>query len=234
MSTAPVVAIDGPVGVGKSSVARTVADHLGFRHLDTGAMYRCVALARMRLVEAEGADVAPERVARMARDLDIDLREDGSVYLGGEDVGEAIRAEEVSREVARVADNRAVREALVEQQRRIGLQRPSVLEGRDIGTVVFPDAHWKYYLDASPQVRADRRASQLEEMGLSRPSEEILHNLLERDRRDRARPWGALRVAEDATLVDTTGLSFDRVVDLICCLVREDPCPALASHAAVS
>lgn len=213
-----VVAIDGPVGVGKSSVARQVAERLGFRHLDTGAMYRCVALKTHRL--AEGDEPGPELLTRVAREIRIDMPDDGRILMDGEDVTAEIRTEEVSRMVAVVADHRAVREALVREQQRIGLERPTVLEGRDIGTVVFPDAACRIYLDASPRVRADRRVAQLLRRGEEVDPEEVFRDLLARDERDRAREWGALRVAPGARIVDSTEFSEEFVVELICSLVR--------------
>lgn len=219
-SKVALVAIDGPVGVGKSTVARRVAERLRFRHLDTGAMYRSVAWKVLQLPES---DRTPDRVAHIAATLAIDIREDGSIWVEGQDVSLAIREEEVGRNVHLAADNPRVREALVAQQQRIGRQCPSVLEGRDITTVVFPDAQWKFYLDASPEIRVQRRAQQLKQMGKSVTHAEIYRNLSERDTRDRAREWGALRIASDATVVDTTDLSEDGVVTLICALVLENP-----------
>lgn len=212
-----VVAIDGPVGVGKSTVARRVAIELGFRHLDTGAMYRAVA---WRALQLSPLDRSADAIERIARGVPIDLADDGRVLSDGRDITADIRTEEVSRNVHLAADNHAVREALVDQQRRLGRERPSVLEGRDITTIVFPDARWKFYLDASPEVRVQRRAAQLRAMGTPVAHDEIFRNLLDRDSRDRGREWGALTIASDATLVDTTGLDEDTVVRLICALVR--------------
>lgn len=208
------------MGVGKSTVARRVAEQLHYRHLDTGAMYRAVAWKFLQLAEPART---PDCLATIARSLDIDLRDDGSVFLDGGDVTLALRDEEVGRNVHRAADQREVREALVAQQRRIGALRPSVLEGRDIGTVVFPDAQWKFYLDAAPEERVRRRAEQLLAMGKAAAHEEIYRNLLDRDERDRNRPWGALRIADDATLIDSTDMGEDEVVALICSWVRESP-----------
>ncbi|MBI1292194.1 (d)CMP kinase [bacterium] len=216
-----VVAIDGPVGVGKSTVAAQVAAELGFRHLDTGAMYRVVAWKLMQLpVEQQDNH---NIMADLAYRLRISLGASGEVTVDGHDVTDAIRDEAVSRFVSRVADVRTVREALVAQQRRIGSERPAVLEGRDIGTVVFPDAACKIYLDASPEVRVERRVAQLRASGRNADRAEVRANLMERDARDRVRPWGALRVAEDATIVDSTCFDEARVVEIICALVRENP-----------
>jgi len=221
-----VIAIDGPVAVGKSTVARRVASSLGVRHLDTGAMYRALALQAMRL--RSSLDFSPDELGDLATAMQLDLTTDGRVLLGGEDVSLAVRDESVSRAVARVADCLPVRRALVEQQRRLGSAEPSVLEGRDIGTVVFPDACLKIYLDASPVVRVRRRVEQLERLGLPVDAERVFADLAERDARDRGREWGALRVAPDAVIVDTSDYEERRVVEMICALARNE-----ASFAAV-
>jgi len=212
-----VVAIDGPVGVGKSTVARRVAGELGFRHLDTGAMYRAVA---WRALQLSPLDRNTDTIAGIARSMRLDLADDGRVLADGVDITADIRSEEVSRNVHLAADNRAVRAAMVDEQRRLGGERPSVLEGRDITTIVFPNARWKFYLDAAPEVRVQRRAVQLRAMGTPVAHDEIFRNLVDRDTRDRNREGGALTIAGDATLVDTTGLDEDTVVRLICALVR--------------
>jgi CMP/dCMP kinase len=221
VSLLPVVAIDGPVGVGKSSVAKQVAKIMSLRHIDTGAMYRAVALTAMKNDSPDIVNL--EDLGQIAREIQIDLPPDGRVLADGQDISREIRDEKVSQYVAIVADCHAVREALVDQQRRLGQEMPSVLEGRDIGTVVFPDAALKIYLDASPQVRAQRRLDQLEAMGMPADMDEILARLIERDQRDRNRPWGALSLAKDARLVDTTAMSEKLVVDLLCSLVHESP-----------
>lgn len=216
-----VIAIDGPVGVGKTSVARRVSELLEFRHIDTGAMYRAVAWHAMNLPTHQSGD--PAVIGQLARDLVIDLRRDGSVIVDGQDLTSAIRDEAVSRAVALVADLRPVREALVDQQRRLGREQPSVLEGRDIGTVVFPTSACKIYLDASPKIRVERRVAQLTAMGKPADREAIHQALIERDERDRSRAWGSLKLADDARLIDTTYLDEDNVVELICSLASSIP-----------
>ena len=199
------VAIDGPVGAGKSTVARAVALHLGFTYLDTGAMYRCVALAR---VQDEAADHA-----RPVEDLAIDF-EGERVFLDDMDATEAIRTPAVSQRASEVATDAAVRENLVERQRALTRRGDWVAEGRDIGTVVRPDAELKVFLTASDEERAGRRAAQT-----GRSLQEELADLRERDERDSTRETSPLRQADDAVLVDTTGLSFDDVVERIAELV---------------
>lgn len=215
------IAIDGPVGVGKSSVAHALAGRFGWQHLDTGAMYRAVALAALEAKRGlEDADACGE----VAREMDLEFQpaaEGQRVMLNGRDVSEAIRSAEVTEAVSTVADHVSVREELGRRQQELGHRKPSVAEGRDMGTIVFPLARWKFFLDADPLERARRRGRQLDEQGNPADEAELLASVAERDRRDRERPVGALRISEDAIVVDTTGLGFDRVVDLIESIVRD-------------
>jgi cytidylate kinase len=192
------IAIDGPAGAGKSTVAKAVATALGWTYLDSGAMYRTVALARL------SDRPFPEH---------IDLGE--RVLSDGEDVTEAIRSPEVTAKASEVAADPAVRERLVAMQRKLIAGGNWVAEGRDIGTVVAPDAEVKVFLTASPEERARRRAEQE-----GRPVEEVLAEQRERDERDETREASPLRAADDAVEVDTTGLSIDEVVARIVGLVR--------------
>jgi cytidylate kinase len=196
------VAIDGPAGAGKSTVARAVAAALGFTYLDTGAMYRAVALAALR---GHGLPHLAE----------VGFADDGHVLLEGEDVESLIRTPEVSEQASKVAADPQVRRALVEQQRRLIGESDWVAEGRDIGTVVAPDAEVKVFLTASAEERAERRAAQL---GLD-PAQ-VLKEQLIRDQRDATREDSPLRAAEDAVEVDTTGLSIDEVVARIVALAE--------------
>ena len=188
------VAIDGPAGAGKSTVARAVAQALGFTYLDTGAMYRAVALARLR---GHGLPHLAE----------IGFTEEGHVTLEGEDVEALIRTPEVSEEASKVAADPEVRRALVEQQRRLIAQADWVAEGRDIGTVVAPHAEVKVFLTASPEERARRRAAEL-----GADVETVLREQTVRDQRDMQRADSPLRPAEDAVELDTTGLPIEEVV----------------------
>ena len=190
------IAIDGPAGAGKSTVARAVADALGFTYLDSGAMYRCVALAQLR--------GAPDPL-RCAIDLT-----DGHATLDGEDVTAAIRTPEVSELASQIAARPEVRDHLVTLQRAMIRDGDYVAEGRDIGTVVAPDAELKVFLTASPQERARRRAAQI-----GADAEQVLREQEERDARDSTRAHSPLEAADDALRVDTTGLSVDEVADEI-------------------
>jgi cytidylate kinase len=193
-------------------VAREVAANLGFTYLDSGAMYRSVALAALR----SGADLDdPVASGALAREVEIELGS-GRVMLDGEDVGEAIRSPEVSAAASRVAVHPQVREAMVERQRALIEAGSYVAEGRDIGTVVSPDAPLKVFLTASDAERARRRAEQTGES-----AEQVLESQRERDNADRGRAHGALREAEDAVAVDTTAMSFDEVVSRVVALARE-------------
>jgi cytidylate kinase len=207
-----VIAIDGPAAAGKSTVARALADRLGLTYLDSGAMYRCVALAALRAGVGPGDGAA---LGRVARGLEIDLA-GGRVWLDGEDVTEEIRAPEVSSAASRVAVHPEVRAAMVERQRALIADGDYVAEGRDIGTVVSPGARLKVFLTASDDERARRRAAETGD-----PLRDVLSAQSRRDARDREREHGALRPADDAVEVDTTGLSVGEVVDRVVALVRE-------------
>jgi CMP/dCMP kinase len=207
-----IIAIDGPGGSGKSTVARSVARRLGFTYIDSGAMYRAVALWALRL----GMDLDDlHRLEQLAKEARIELPGD-RVLLNGEDVTAEIRDPKVSDAASRVAAQPGVRRAMREEQRRIGSAGPSVMEGRDIGTVVFPDAKVKIFLDAQPDARAQRRAS---ELGAS--VEDVARDLDARDRRDRSRAEAPLTQAPDAEYLDTTRLSPIQVEEAVLKLVRD-------------
>jgi cytidylate kinase len=214
-----VVAIDGPAGAGKSTLARNLAARLGFLYIDSGAMYRAVGLWALR-AGIELADV--QRLEQLARQSRIELEPAGSrVLLNGEDITEAIRTPEVSQAASRVSTIGAVRRAMVEEQRRMAARASVVMEGRDIGTVVFPDADIKIFLDAAPAVRAVRRQRESAEKGESIDPEETARQMRERDRRDRTRSEAPLVQAPDAVYVDSTGLTIEQVVEAVLKLVRE-------------
>jgi cytidylate kinase len=202
-----VIAIDGPAGSGKSTVARRLADALELGYLDTGAMYRAVTFAALR----RGVDPGEEAsVADIARALRLDLSDDGTVVVDGVDATTEIRGPEVTRAVSTVAANQAVRAELVSRQREWARRRGGgVLEGRDIGTVVFPDAQLKVYLTASPEVRASRRAQEVTDLDYGTVSADLAR----RDAMDSGRRHDPLRQADDAITVDTSGMTIDEVVE---------------------
>lgn len=218
-----IIAIDGPSGAGKGTVARAVARELRCRHVDTGAMYRAVALAALR--RGVGPDDA-ERLATLAREVRVTIGpptvRDGRAYtvlLDGGDVTWEIRSADVDRIVSQVARVAAVREAMVEQQRALASRGRVVMVGRDIGTVVLPKADRKIFLTASAAERAKRREEELRSRGEVRARQELLQEILRRDRLDSERPVAPLRAAEDAVVVHTDGLSvgqaLERVLDIL-------------------
>ncbi len=207
-----IIAIDGPAGAGKSTIARSLAEKLGFVYIDTGAMYRAVALWALRT----GVDLTnPLTLETLADESEIDF-ENGRVLLNGEDVTEAIREPQVSAAASKVAAMPGVRRAMRDEQRRIGFDNSVVMEGRDIGTVVFPEAQIKIYLDADPEVRAGRRAK---ETGVA--VGEVAREMAERDQRDRSRAEAPLTQAPDAEYLDSTGMTPEQVEEAILKIVRQ-------------
>jgi CMP/dCMP kinase len=208
-----IIAIDGPSGAGKSTVARTLAKRLHYIYIDTGAMYRAVAL---RAKEKGISPAEEEALAQLAASLRITFVADPKetrVLCDGEDVTEPIRSPEISLLTSDISQKGGVRKALVDLQREMGRQGGVVLEGRDIGTVVFPRAEVKFYLDANPEERARRRFKELSSKGLPVRFEETLEESLQRDRNDMSRAISPLKRAEDAILIDSTDLSVEQVVE---------------------
>lgn len=208
MTSIPVIAIDGPSASGKGTVAERVARALGFHYLDSGALYRVVALA------AERAEVPPQdeaRLAKLARGLAVRF-DNGEIYLAGEPVTDAIRAEAVSAAASHVAALPAVRDALLARQRDLRTAPGLVADGRDMGSVVFPDAVLKVFLTASVETRAARRHKQLMDKGITASIHTLSQDLRARDARDADRPVAPLRQMPDAYLLDTTDLNIDQAV----------------------
>ena len=220
-----IIAIDGPSGAGKSTVAKAVAKSLGFSCLDTGAMYRAVAWQALQLGVALDDE---EGLGRVARDYEISFRhEQGDpvprrVFMGDTEVTEAVRTAEIDRAVSPVSAVPAVRAALLDQQRRIGNAGDYVVEGRDIGTVVFPQAEVKVFLTASDEERAHRRVRQNVDRGIgSIDYDKVLADLRRRDERDSTRKTAPLRAAEDAVHIDSTDHYIEEVIDQICALAAQ-------------
>lgn len=212
----PVIAIDGPTASGKGTVAAAVAARLGFHYLDSGALYRIVALAALQTIDSSGTTLDPSTLARLASAIDPAFVE-GKILESGEDITLAIRTEVVSQTASRCAVFPVVRQALLERQRAFRRVPGLVADGRDMGTVVFPDAPLKVYLTASAEERAQRRYKQLIAKGIPATLEDLLRDLRERDARDSGRADAPLVVASDALVIDTTGLSIvaatDRIVE---------------------
>jgi CMP/dCMP kinase len=214
-----VVAIDGPAGAGKSTIARRIAERLGFLYIDSGAMYRAVGLWALRA--GVGLSDA-HRLEQLALESRIELLPEGKrVLLNGEDVTELIRTPEVSQAASMVSTVPAVRRAMVAEQRRMSTEASVVMEGRDIGTVVFPDAGIKIFLDADARVRAERRLAEAAERGERIDAEVMTREIAERDTRDRTRSEAPLVQAPDAVYVDSTGLGIEQVEEKILKLIRE-------------
>ncbi|HXW57481.1 MAG TPA: (d)CMP kinase [Candidatus Cybelea sp.] len=218
-----IIAIDGPVGSGKSTLARRVAEMMGYVYIDTGAMYRAVALKALR----GGMAIDPENsgpLEVLARDTRIDLRAlDGrqQVFLDGQDVTSAVRTPDVAQAASKIAVIPGVRQVLVAEQRRAGRQGGVVIEGRDIGSVVFPDAQLKIFLTASPEIRAERRWLEHQQKGEAIDFRRTLKEIRERDQRDQERTSSPLVRAADAVVVDSTAMEAEEVARLVVMLAGE-------------
>lgn len=212
-----IVAIDGPAGSGKGTIAKKVASKINAINVDTGAMFRCVALQALR----ENVSLEEvEKIKNILNNIEIDLKPNGKVFLNGEDVSKAIREEEVSKYSSPISTISDVREKLLHMQRKLGEFNDIVMEGRDIGTVVFPNANVKIYLDASPEERAKRRIRQNLEKGIKSNYEEVLEEIKKRDFRDISRDIAPLKKAEDAIYIDSTNLSIEEVTEKILDIIK--------------
>ncbi|MBI2095293.1 MAG: (d)CMP kinase [Candidatus Omnitrophica bacterium] len=216
-----IIAIDGPAGSGKSSTARALARRLGLPYIDTGAMYRAVTLQAVR----DGVPLKDaKRLAAITRGSRIVFRDRNGggqrVFLNGKDVSEAIRGPRLTRQVFYLAREPLVRRELVKKQRRLGRSTGGVIEGRDIGTVVFPRADFKFYFDAHPRVRARRRYKELRLKGEKVSLREVARDVTRRDQTDFSRKVSPLRVAKDAVVIDTSALTIEETVDRIIALIQ--------------
>ena len=207
-----VIAIDGPAGAGKGTLAKEVAKRFNFVNIDTGATYRCVALKVIR----EGISLSDEdKIIDISANIKIDLKSDGTVLLDGEDVTKEIRSKEVTDIVSPISSIVKVRENMVNIQREIARGKDVVMEGRDITTVVFPDAKYKFYLDASVEERARRRFLENQEKGIDTTYEEVLDNIKKRDYNDMHKEVGSLMRTDDQIYIDCTNLSIDEEISII-------------------
>lgn len=216
-----IVAVDGPAGSGKGTVTKKIEEKMGFLNLDTGATYRCVALQVLKEnVKLEDE----EKIIKIANEIDIKIDNTGSkdiILLNGEDVSKEIRTKEVTSIVAPISSIIPVREKMVDVQRKLATGKNVIVEGRDIGTVVFPNADIKIYLDASQEIRAKRRYEENIQDGMETTYEEILESIKMRDYNDMHRKVGALKKAEDAIVIDTSKLSIEEVVNKIEEIIQE-------------
>jgi CMP/dCMP kinase len=210
----PVIAIDGPVGAGKSTVARRLAEVLGFDYVNTGAMYRAVAVAARAAGIGDGDPAAERKLDALLKQARIDFS-GGRIMLDGRDISAEVGSPEIGESASRLSTLGAVRARMRELQRAAGARGGVVMEGRDIGTAVFPDAEFKFFLDASAAVRAARRFKELAARGAAITQAEVLAQLHERDRRDRGRELAPLKAAADAVAVDASRMSVEDVVALM-------------------
>jgi cytidylate kinase len=207
------IAIDGPSGAGKSTVGRTLAERLGYRYIDTGAMYRAVALKVKEKALVLGDESKLSALVSSLRITFVEKGRETAVLCNGKDVTKAIRSPEMSRLASDISRKKVVREALVQKQREMGMAGGVVLEGRDIGTVVFPDAEVKFYLDANTEERGRRRFKELLEKGMKVDFDDTLEEVRTRDHRDMNRDISPLRMAEDAFFIDSTGRTVQEIVE---------------------
>lgn len=216
-----IVAIDGPAGTGKGTIAKLVAEKFGFLNVDTGAMFRCVTLAMLN--QNIGLEET-EKIEKMLSKIQIDLQEENGeqvVWLNGENVTGKIRTKEINEIISDVSKIPEVRTKLLELQREISIGKNVVMEGRDIGTTVFPNANVKIYLDASSEERAKRRVKQNEEKGIVMSYEEVLESVKRRDELDSTRALSPLKKADDAILVDSTNMTIDQVAQTVYSIIEE-------------
>ena len=219
-----VIAIDGFSSTGKSSISKVVADTLGLIHIDTGAMYRAITLFGLRNFKDEKQEIDLSKLLQNLNEISLEFRENSGkleIYLNGENVSKEICTTEVSDNVSLIAKHPEVRARLVVLQRDIAEKQGVIMDGRDIGTVVLPDADYKFFLTASADERARRRFLELQSLGIEATIEEVKQNLIERDRIDSEREISPLKQAEDAILIDNTNLNKEETIDLILSYIKK-------------
>ena len=219
-----VIAIDGFSSTGKSSISKVVADTLGLIHIDTGAMYRAITLFGLRNFKNEKQEIDLSKLLQNLNEISLEFKENSGkleIYLNGENVSKEIRTTEVSDNVSLIAKHPEVRARLVVLQRDIAEKQGVIMDGRDIGTVVLPNADYKFFLTASADERARRRFLELQSLGIETTIEEVKQNLIERDRIDSEREISPLKQAEDAILIDNTNLNKEETIDLILSYIKK-------------
>ncbi len=220
MDKVNVIAIDGPSGSGKSTISKILSEKLGYEYINTGSMYRLIGL----LADTLGIFDNEEQISKLCQDIAKDIRfKDGKIFYKGNDYSIKVHENRVSMLASEVSKRESVRRNLGRIQREIGLKAPSVLEGRDIGTVIFPDAKYKFFLDANSGIRAARRAAQLKLSGEEVKITDILSEIEKRDKNDSERELAPLRKAEDALYIDTSNLSVNQIIDTIINQVKKNP-----------
>ena len=212
-----VVAIDGPAGSGKGTITKLVGEELGLVYIDTGATFRCVAL---NMIQENIKIEEEDKIEEILKKINIEMREDGKIFLNGEEVTKRIRENDVNNLVSPISVLKVVRDKLLEIQRNIAKGKKVIMEGRDIGTVVFPNANVKIYLDATPEERAKRRVKQNEEKGIETSYEEVLKNIIDRDKRDSSREIAPLKKAEDAIYIDSSNMTIEEVKNKIISIIQ--------------
>ena len=213
-----VVAIDGPAGSGKGTITKIVGEKLNLINIDTGATFRCVALAMLdNNIKIEDED----KIKKLLDSIKIEMREDGKIILNNEDVTDRIRQNDVNDFVSPVSTIKVVREKLLDIQRNIAKGKNVIMEGRDIGTVVFPNANVKIYLDASPEERAKRRLKQNQEKGIESTYEEVLKNIKDKEKKDSERDIAPLKKADDAKYIDSSNMTIDEVANKVIEIIND-------------
>lgn len=212
-----IIAIDGPAGSGKGTITKLVAEKLNLIYIDTGATYRCIALACLRNKIGLNQE---EKIVELAKTLDIIFDENGRTYLNNEDVSDLIRSKEVTEIVSQISSIVKVREIMVDLQRKMAINKDVIMEGRDITTVVFPDAKYKFYLDADILERAKRRFIQNKEKGIDMSMEDIIDNIKKRDYNDMHKEVGSLTRTKEQIYIDSTNMTIDEVVNTIISYIK--------------